>query len=226
LIGTERIVSKKKSTNPIVAMLHALAVLGGAIGLTLLFFLVLPLMQSISEPDEDRKKVQEVSAGDLEPPPPPPEEEEPDEEEPEEIKPELTEAPPLDLSQLEIALGGSGTGLGIGSFTPQINTGDLSGGMEDLLENMADLDQKPRIVYQPGPMLDAKLRKAAPATVYVIFIVNKNGRVESPKVQKSSNPIFDRSAINAVKQWKFEPGMRGGEPVRFRMKVPITFPRG
>lgn len=218
--------NKKKTSNPILGMLRALVVLGGAMGLTLVFFLVLPLMQSISKPDEDRKKVQEVSVGDLEPPPPPPEEEPPEEEEPEEVKPELTEAPPLDLSQLEIALNPGGTGLGIGSFAPQINTGDLAGGVEDMLENMADLDQKPRIVYQPGPMLDAKLRKAAPATVYVIFIVNKNGRVESPKVQKSSNPIFDRSALNAVKQWKFEPGMRGGEPVRFRMKVPITFPRG
>ena len=218
--------SKKKSTNPIIAMLHALAVLGGAMGLTLLFFLVLPLMQSISDPGEDRMKVQELSAGDLEPPPPPPEEEEPEEEEPEEVKPELTEAPPLDLSQLEIALNPGGSGLGIGGFAPQINTGDLAGGVEDMLANMADLDQKPRVVYQPGPILDAKLRKAAPATVYVIFIVNKNGRVENPKVQKTSNPVFDRAAINAVKQWKFEPGMRGGEPVQFRMQVPITFPRG
>jgi len=30
----------------------------------------------------------------------------------------------------------------------------------------------------------------------------------------------------AVKRWKFEPGKRGGKPVRFRMLAPITFPEG
>jgi len=32
-------------------------------------------------------------------------------------------------------------------------------------------------------------------------------------------------AINCVKSWKFEPGKRNGEPVRFRMMAPITFPK-
>jgi protein TonB len=30
--------------------------------------------------------------------------------------------------------------------------------------------------------------------------------------------------MKAVKQWKFEPGKRKGQAVRFRMRVPITFP--
>ena len=36
----------------------------------------------------------------------------------------------------------------------------------------------------------------------------------------------ERPALAAVKKWKFEPGKKGGEPVRFRMRVPITFPKG
>jgi len=216
--------AKAGKHHPIQATLHGLAVLGGAIGLTLLFFLVLPLMQSISEGGGPDRKVQDVSTAQLEPPPPPPEEPEPEEPEPEQQPPELTEAPPMDLSQMELALnpGGGGVWLG-GDFAPNIDAAQMTGGVDDLL-NAGALDQEPRVVYQPGPILDGKLRRAAPGTVYVIFIVNKQGRVENPKVQKSSNPVFDRAAINAVKQWKFEPGMSGGEPVRFRMKVPITFP--
>jgi protein TonB len=49
--------------------------------------------------------------------------------------------------------------------------------------------------------------------------------VENPLVQSSSNPAFEAPALAAVKQWKFEPGKRNGEPVRFRMRVPITFPK-
>ncbi|MBZ0258769.1 energy transducer TonB, partial [bacterium] len=54
----------------------------------------------------------------------------------------------------------------------------------------------------------------------------QRGQVENPIVQKSTDPIFENPALSAVKKWKFEPGKRNGEPVRFRMRVPITFPKG
>ena len=60
----------------------------------------------------------------------------------------------------------------------------------------------------------------------LIFIVNERGRVERPIVQKSSNPAFERAALDAIKKWRFEPGKRKGEAVSFRMRVPITFPKG
>ena len=96
----------------------------------------------------------------------------------------------------------------------------------DALFSLADLDQKPRVIYQPSPTLSAKVRKKAPGTVYVIFVVDQRGRVVNPSVQKSSDPIFERPALAAVKKWRFEPGKRKGEAVRFRMRVPITFPAG
>ena len=56
--------------------------------------------------------------------------------------------------------------------------------------------------------------------------VDKKGRVESPRVQQSSDSIFERAALAAVRQWRFEPGRRKGEPVRSRKRVTITFPKG
>jgi protein TonB len=38
--------------------------------------------------------------------------------------------------------------------------------------------------------------------------------------------VFEAPALKAVKQWKFEPGKKNGKAVRFRMRVPITFPKG
>jgi protein TonB len=201
----------------------------GAVGLTILFFLVLPLFQVISKPPTDNLAFQTVDTANLPPPPPPPEDEpEEEEEEVEEEPPELLEeAPPLDLSQLELALnpGFSDGWLG-GDFAVKLNTVASKGKDMDALFSIADLDQKPRCIYQPSPIINPKLRKKAPGTVYIIFAVDQTGKVQNPVVQKTTDSIFNKSALAAVKQWKFEPGKRNGSPVRFRMRVPITFPEG
>jgi protein TonB len=214
------------------SLLHGLAVLVGGFLLSLVFFLVLPFMQAIANTPEADLTVRSVATAEVPPPPPPPEDEpEREEEQPEEAKPpELNEEmPPLDLNQLELALnpGSGGDGLA-GDFAVKlagVGPGAGQSGEEvDALFSLADLDQAPRVVYQPGPTMTPAIRKKAPGTVYVLFIVDVSGRVESPIVQKSTDPVFDKAALNAVKQWKFEPGKRKGQAVRFRMRVPITFP--
>ncbi|MBN2511975.1 MAG: energy transducer TonB [Sedimentisphaerales bacterium] len=208
---------------------HRLLVLLGAVGLTLLLFLVLPLMQTLSKPPSTDMIVQSVDTAKLDAPPPPPQEEPEEEPQQEQAPPELNEeAPPLDLSQLELALNpGISEGWTTGDFAVKLNTVVSSGeNGVDALFSVADLDQTPRVIYQPGPMLTKELRKKAPGTVYIIFVVDQQGRVENPMVQKASDPIFEKPALNAVKQWKFEPGKRNGKPVRFRMRVPFTFPKG
>lgn len=221
---------KKRNLLSIVReFVHRLLVAVSAVALTLTFFLVLPLMQSISKPPATDLMVTSVDTANI-PPPPPPLEEEPEKEpEPEDKPPELAETSvPLDLSQLEVVLnpGGFGDGVIGGDFSVKLNTVAASAaGDVDALFSMADLDQKPRVIYQPSPVLDAKVRKAAPGTVYVIFVVDQRGRVENAIVQSATDPIFEPPALAAVKQWKFEPGKRNGQPVRFRMRVPITFPK-
>jgi protein TonB len=44
-------------------------------------------------------------------------------------------------------------------------------------------------------------------------------------VQSSDDPIFERPALAAIKQWRFEPARRKGEPVSFRLRQKITFPK-
>lgn len=220
---------KKKPFWLIRELAHKVMVLVGAAALTLAFFLVLPLIQTLNKPFNADMIVQSVDTAKLEAPDPPPEMEEEEPPEPEEEPPpELTEeAPPLDLSQLELALNpGFNEGWMGGDFAVNLETVAKQGKGVDALFSIADLDQKPRVVYQSSPMMTPKLRKQAPGTVYVIFIVNRQGRVEQPQVQKSTSPLFDKPALDAVKKWKFEPGKRNGKAVRFRMRVPITFPKG
>ncbi|GJM23133.1 MAG: hypothetical protein DHS20C15_30480 [Planctomycetota bacterium] len=220
---------KRHETPLLKLLLERATVVVGAAAFTLAFFLVLPLLQALTAPPKHDTMVQGIDTVAEPPPPPPPVEEEPEEEpEPEEPPPELTEdTQPLDLAQLELALN-PGFGDGWGSADFEVKLGDAAeggGGLNELFD-LADLDQKPRIVYQPSPSVSDKLRKQAPATVYILFVVDERGKVDSPKVQKSTNPAFERAALNAVKQWKFEPGKRKGEAVSFRMRVPVTFPKG
>jgi protein TonB len=200
------------------------------VALTLALFLVLPILENIGRP-EDKADLQLTTVDAVEPPPPPPtvEEQKPEPPPEEAPPPELTEtAPPLDLSQLELALNpGMGDGAG-GDFAVKLTvTGtDGAGGTQasDDIFSLADLDQAPRVVLQPAPQYPAEMKKKKiQGTVYVLFLVEKDGRVKDPKVQKSDNTAFDGPALSAIKRWRFEPGKVGGQAVQFRMRVPITF---
>jgi periplasmic protein TonB len=197
--------------------------------LTLALFLVLPMLENIGR-QEGREDLNLTTVDAVEQPPPPPVVEEQKPEPPPEAPPppELTEnAPPLDLSQLELALNpGMGDGAA-GDFAVKLPATDgLAGGKgsSDDIFSMADLDQSPRVIFQPAPQYPPELKKKKiQGTVYILFIVDQDGRVRDPKVQKSDNPGFDAPALQAVKKWRFDPGKVGGKAVQFRMRVPLTF---
>ncbi|MBK8979354.1 MAG: TonB family protein [Planctomycetes bacterium] len=215
--------TRTKSLGGIVA--HALTTVGGAVGLTGTCFLVLPLIQAMSERQKADMILRDADVTQLPPPPPPPVEEPEEEPEPEPPKPQLEEDIPLDLSQLELVLNAGMSGGGFGDLVAGFGALVGQGSAQSALPSLDDLDQRPRAVYQPSPVPSADVRAKAPGTVHVVFVVDEEGRVRDPAVQKSTDPVFERPALAAVRRWKFEPGRRRGEPVAFRMRVPITFPR-
>ena len=88
-----------------------------------------------------------------------------------------------------------------------------------------ELDRRPRAVSQPSPIVSAALQEKAPGSVTLLFIVEADGRVGDVRVQDSSDPAFEKPAIEAVRKWKFEPGLRAGAPVRFRVRQRVSFPQ-
>jgi protein TonB len=228
-------VAEKGAGRLVPVMQSALALSLGLVASAALF-LFLPLMQSIRDPiPRDLLRVTEVNPFLPPPPPPPPEEEEPEDEEDEREQepPKLVdEAPPLDLAQLELALNpGTGEGL-FGDFTIRLldGVGKSGDGEDDGLDaifSLGELDQRPRVVFQRTPTYPPELRRSdRRGTVYVVFTVDTRGRVVDPRVDRSTDPAFEPSALAAVREWRFEPGTRSGEKVQFRMRVPITFNAG
>jgi protein TonB len=143
----------------------------------------------------------------------------------------------LSLSDLEGTLDGvDGTGsFGIGGGSGLSSGGRIGGTgtgtslSEEIGEiaSLADLDQRPRAIFQAAPNYPVELRKRnVEGTVQVVFLVDRDGKVANPKIERSTNPAFERPALEAVRQWKFEAGTRNGEKVAFKMRVPITFSAG
>ncbi|MBI4876423.1 MAG: TonB family protein [Acidobacteria bacterium] len=66
---------------------------------------------------------------------------------------------------------------------------------------------------------DAKLQGA----VKLKLVVNAKGRPENVEVVESLDAGLDRNAIEAVRQWVFEPGTKDGKPVRVLASVELNF---
>ena len=72
----------------------------------------------------------------------------------------------------------------------------------------------------PQAAIDKKIR----GTVFLTFIVEKDGSVSNVTVVKGVNPLLDDAAVKAISESpKWTPGLQRGEPVRVRYSIPLNF---
>ncbi len=148
----------------------------------------------------------------------------------------VADAPALDaasLSAIEAALSGQLGGGGDFAEALSFSSGGRIGGtgkagaLDEKLEeafSLAEIDQKPRPIFQAAPIYPSAMRgKKLEGVVTVIFVVDPAGKVANPRVEKSTHDAFDRPALDAVKQWRFEPAIKEGQRVACKMRVPIRF---
>jgi protein TonB len=148
------------------------------------------------------------------------------------------DAPALDaasLSAIEAALNGGGASAGAGDFggAASLQGGGRIGGtgkvgsaeeQVDAAFSMSEIDQRPRAVHQVAGAYPSEMRsRNVEGVVTMIFIVDETGRVANPRVEKSSHPEFEKPALDAVRQWKFEPAVKAGKRVGCRMRVSVRF---
>lgn len=67
-------------------------------------------------------------------------------------------------------------------------------------------------------------RRGEEGTVLLELMVRKDGTVNEVTIKESSGyPRLDKSAMEAVRRWKYNPATRGGEPIDYRYLQPVTF---
>ncbi|MGC4072782.1 MAG: energy transducer TonB [Nibricoccus sp.] len=85
-------------------------------------------------------------------------------------------------------------------------------------------DRLPVVKKQVRPKYPTDLRKKGiTGDVNVHIVVSSSGDVAEAEVIDSPNEQFSEAALEAVRQWKFEPGLKDGVPVAVRLKFPIQF---
>jgi protein TonB len=93
--------------------------------------------------------------------------------------------------------GGGGDGMGRGGLA-------FSAGL-------SDRDPLPLVRVEPQYPQQARQRKLE-GWVQVRFTISSAGSVKDAAVVKSSNSVFERSALQAVSKWKYQPQMQEGKP--------------
>jgi TonB family protein len=119
---------------------------------------------------------------------------------------------------------GSGSGGGVGSgHGPGFGPGE-GGGTGGGVFHVGGGTSAPRPIYAPEPEFSEEARKAKYQGVCTLgLIVGVDGRPTNIRVLSSLGMGLDEKAIETVKNWKFEPAMRDGHPVRVEIAVEVDF---
>src|SRR3954462_6706008 len=117
---------------------------------------------------------------------------------------------------------GSGGGIGKGKG-PGFGPGEGGGTGGGIFRVGAGVSP-PRVIYQPEPEFSEEARKAKFQGICTLaLVVGADGRPSQIRVQSSLGMGLDEKAIEAVRNWKFEPAMKDGHPVPVAIAVEVDF---
>lgn len=82
----------------------------------------------------------------------------------------------------------------------------------------------PKATKAPDPKYPEIPSDAEPNGVVVMLVgINTKGHVELVHVLRSSNAVFEASAVTTVRTWKFSPAKKAGQPVPVQVTVEMRF---
>ena len=111
---------------------------------------------------------------------------------------------------------GSGTGLGVGPGWG----GGIGGGVYHVGGGVT----APHLIYGPEPEFSEEARKAKfQGTVVLGVIVGTDESTHDIRVVRSLGMGLDEKAIEAIWQWRFEPGRKDGIAVAVQVNVEVNF---
>ena len=119
---------------------------------------------------------------------------------------------------------GSGEGGGIGTGSgPGLGPGH-GGGFGGGVYRVGGGVSAPRVVYDPDPEYSEEARQAkCQGTVVLWVIIGPDGKPRNVRVQRSLGMGLDEKAIEAVRNWRFDPAKKDGQPVAVQVNIEVNF---
>ncbi len=115
---------------------------------------------------------------------------------------------------------GGGVGSGEGGGVGPGSGGGIGGGVYRVGGGVS----APLLVYKKEPEYSEEARKAKyQGTVTLYVEVDPSGKAVNIRVLHSLGLGLDEKAMEAVKQWKFKPGMKDGKPVTVAASIEVNF---
>ncbi len=159
--------------------------------------------------------------------------------EPTVVAPQLAQLPQLSLLNLGDPAGvvgppssgpgvgggiGTGQGRGVGEGRgPGVGPGE-GGGFGGGVFKVGGGVTPPTVIQRIEPQYSEEARKARyQGTVVLEAIVRRDGTCDILRIVRSLGFGLDENAIQALKQWRFRPGMRNGVPVDVALNIEVNF---
>jgi TonB family protein len=140
------------------------------------------------------------------------------------LREQLTELEKLDTNTRQDALRAQLTQALNQNPQDEARIQELRQKLAETSKSVAQVDRKTRLIYHVEPEYPADAReKKIEGKVLLGFTVDHDGLPQSIRVIRSLYPSLDQAAIEAVRQWRFEPAMKNGEPVSMWLNVEVYF---
>ncbi len=120
------------------------------------------------------------------------------------------------VSTIMAPAGGRGTGTGIGSASSTRGTAAVAGAIRGP-------SNAPRKIRDVVPIYPEAARQANVSGIVILELaLDVNGSVTDARLLRSI-PLLDAAAVEAVRQWQYEPMMMNGKPIPIRLTVTVPF---
>ena len=84
--------------------------------------------------------------------------------------------------------------------------------------------QPPRLLEKVEPVYSAAAKQAGVMGVVIVELtINERGTIDDARILKGLGYGLDEATIDAVKQWRFEPGTIDGRPVPVKFNITMNF---
>jgi TonB family protein len=91
-------------------------------------------------------------------------------------------------------------------------------------QTASKLDRKPRVInHTVAKYTDDAREKGIEGTVLLGFTVDHDGIPQGIQIKRSLYPSLDQASIEAVREWRFEPAIKNGQPVSMWMEAEMDF---